>query len=99
VVSATKHDKYVIKLCKKIRADYDILFINMELKRNKRLVGEIDIYARKGTRVDLYEVKCSYRIVKAKKQLKKLKNYLKLDKGHNYFYCGNSDLLVELKDF
>ena len=98
MISATKHDRYVIELCKRLRDTYDILLTNVKLERNQRLIGEIDIYARKGTRVDIYEVKCSYRIAKAKKQLKKVKAYLKLKDVHNYFYCGNSDLLIKLED-
>ena len=98
MVQATKHDKYVVELCKRLSYAYDILLTNVPLKRNDRLIGEIDIYARKGTRIDIYEVKCSYRIAKAKKQLKKVKSYLELDDVHNYFYCGNSDLLIELED-
>jgi len=94
VVPATKHDRYLIELCEKIRDTYDVLLTNVKLKKDERLVGEIDIYARKGTRIDLYEVKCSYRIAKAKKQLKKAEKFLKIENGRKYFYCGNSDLLL-----
>ncbi|MBU4502749.1 MAG: hypothetical protein KKA79_09195 [Nanoarchaeota archaeon] len=98
MVIATKHDNYIISLCEKIRDEYDVLFINVPLKRNKKLIGEIDVYARKGSRIDLYEVKCSYRIAKAKKQLKKVKKFLEIKEGSNYFYCGNSDLLLCIKE-
>ena len=98
MIVANKHDKYILTLCEKIREDYDVLFINVPLKHNKKLIGEIDIYARKGTRIDIYEVKCSYRIAKAKKQLKKVKKFLEIEEGNNYFYCGNSDLLLRIKE-
>ncbi|MDP2908972.1 MAG: hypothetical protein Q8N77_04165 [Nanoarchaeota archaeon] len=94
MVPATKHDRYVNKLCERIRDSYDVLFTNVKLKKDERLVGEIDIYARKGTRIDIYEVKCSYRITKAKKQLKRVKAFLELKDGNEYFYCGSSNLLL-----
>ena len=98
MVSATKHDRYVTELCKRLRNTYDVLFTNVKLKRDGRLIGEIDIYARKGARIDIYEVKCSYRIAKAKKQLKKAKNFLEIEDGKKYFYCGNSDLLLCIRE-
>ena len=85
-------------MCKRLRSTYDVLFTNVQLKKDGRLIGEIDIYARKGARIDLYEVKCSYRIAKAKKQLKKVKKFLDIENGRKYFYCGNSDLLLCIKE-
>lgn len=93
-----KHDRYIIELCKKLREAYDVLFTNVKLKGSKRLVGEIDVYARKGTKIDIYEVKCSYRIAKAKKQLKNAKKFLKLEEGGEYFYCGDSDTLMCIEE-
>ena len=90
----SKHDKYVLELSGKIKDDYDNVSVNVPVKYEKRLLGEIDIVARKGNRFDFYEVKCSYRIVKAKKQLQRLRRYLRFHTGRNYFYCGNSKLLV-----
>ena len=98
MVSATKHDMYIVELCKRLRNTYDVLFTNVQLKKDGRLIGEIDIYARKGNRIDIYEVKCSYRIAKAKKQLKKVKKFLEIERGKKYFYCGNSDLLLCIKE-
>ncbi len=71
--------------------------MNVKLKRNKRLIGDIDIYARKGDKIDIYEVKCSYRLAKAKKQLEKAKKFLGLNDVTRYFYCGESDLLLKIK--
>ena len=90
----SKHDKYVLELSSKIKDDYDSVSVNVPVKYEKRLLGEIDIIARKGNRFDFYEVKCSYRIVKAKKQLQRIRRYFRFHAGRNYFYCGNSKLLV-----
>ena len=90
----SKHDRYVLELSSKIRDNYDSISLNVPVKHYKRSLGEIDIIARKGNRFDLYEVKCSYRILKAKKQLKRIRNILNLKNARSYFYCGNSKLLV-----
>ena len=90
----SKHDMYVLELSNKIKQNYDSLSLKVPLKRSKRSLGEIDIVARKGSRLDLYEVKCSYRILKAKKQLSRIKRHLNLDNARSYFYCGNSKALV-----
>ena len=90
----SKHDRYVLELSSKIRDNYDFISLNVPVKHYKRSLGEIDIIARKGNRFDLYEVKCSYRILKAKKQLKRIRNILNLKNARSYFYCGNSGMLV-----
>ncbi len=90
----SKHDQYVLELSDKIRGDYDSISTNVPVKYEKRSLGEVDIIARKGDRYDLYEVKCSYRILKAKKQLGRIKRYLNLKNARSFFYCGNSGLLV-----
>ena len=78
----------------RIKENYDSVSVNVPVRHSKRSLGEIDIIAKKGSRFDLYEVKCSYRILKAKKQLSRVKRYLKLENARSYFYCGNSKLLV-----
>lgn len=93
-IKLSKHDKYVLELSNKIRNNYDSVSVNVPVKHSKRSLGEIDIMAKKGNRLDLYEVKCSYRILKAKKQLNRIKKYLNLNNARIYFYCGNSKLLV-----
>ena len=90
----SKHDKYVLELSSKIKDNYDSISINVPIRHSKRSLGEIDIIAKKGNRFDLYEVKCSYRILKAKKQLNRIKKYLNLNNARSFFYCGNSKLLV-----
>lgn len=64
------------------------------IKSQKRRLGEIDVLAKKGDKIDLYEVKCSHRIVKAKHQLKRMRKYLQF--ADAYFYCGTSKLLMLL---
>ena len=93
-IKLSKHDRYVLELSNKIKYKYDSVSVNVPLKHSKRSVGEIDIMAKKGNRLDLYEVKCSYRILKAKKQLARIKRYLNLKNVRSYFYCGNSKALV-----
>ena len=68
-IKLSKHDRYVLELSNKIKDNYDSISVNVPIKLSKRSLGEIDIMAKKGSRFDLYEVKCSYRILKAKKQL------------------------------
>lgn len=90
----SKHDMYVLELSNKIKDGYDSVSLNVPVKHSKRSLGEIDIIAKKGSRLDLYEVKCSYRITKARKQLNRMKNILNLKNSRIYFYCGNSKALV-----
>ena len=93
-IKLSKHDRYVLELSDKIKHKYDSVSVNVPIRHSKRSLGEIDIMAKKGNRLDLYEVKCSYRIIKAKKQLKRIRNILNLKNARSYFYCWNSKLLV-----
>ena len=95
-IKPSKHDRYVLELSDKIKGKYDSVSVNVPIRHAKRSLGEIDILAKKGDRLDLYEVKCSYSILKAKKQLARMKKYLKLTDARSYFYCGNSKLLVTI---
>ena len=95
-IKISKHDRYVLELSSKIKDDYDSISVNVPIRHSKRSLGEIDIIAKKGNRFDLYEVKCSYRIMKARKQLRRLKNILNLENSRSYFYCGNSKALVNV---
>ncbi len=92
----SKHDQYVEELCTKIRGSYDSVSKHITIRAKKRMLAEVDVLARKGGNVDLYEVKCSPRITKAKRQLRKLSRYL--GKGMNisncYFYCGSSHSIM-----
>jgi len=101
-----KHDRYVESLCAQIDPHYDLvlkhvpLFSTRKTSRKKRMVGEIDILAMKGNYYDLYEVKCSHRIIKAKKQLGRIMRTIHLDKKlrNVYFFCGESGRLESLKE-
>lgn len=85
-----KHDRYLKELCCDLDKFYDEIQTNIPLfsKKNRR-VTEIDILARKDNFYDVYEVKCSYRISKARKQLLKIKKLMPRVKN-TYFYCGES---------
>jgi len=91
VVQRIKHDRYLNDLCEKIRPVYDKVSTNILLysKKSKRLIAEIDILAQRGDELYVYEVKCSYRPVKARKQLRKIKKLMpNITKA--FFFCGES---------
>ena len=102
LVRQSKHDQYVEYLKEKLLDNYDYVVTNVPIyvqrKRKKRLVGEIDILARKGNHYDIYEVKCSYRIVKARMQMKKIRKNLGSAYmiNNTYFYCGSSEKIVQI---
>jgi hypothetical protein len=89
-----KHDKYLQKLLREIKDAYDSISTHVLIKKKKRSLGEIDILARKGNKYDLFEVKCSYRITKARKQAKSLRKHFKKDIRNVYFYCGATSSLI-----
>ena len=80
----------------RIKHKYDSISLHVKIESKKRSLGEIDIVAKKGNKIDLYEVKCSHRILKAKKQLNKMKRLLNLEKSESYFYCGSSKMLTAI---
>lgn len=84
-----KHDKYVLDLYKKVEDSYDYLILDYNLAKNKRMIGQIDLAGVKGEKTDLYEVKCSFRIHKAIKQLRRAKRLMNT-RGNMFFYCGSS---------
>ncbi len=90
----TKHDRYVHELRNRVKHQYDFISTNVKIPGRKGNLGEIDLVGRKGSSIDLYEVKCSHRIVKAKKQLQRMQRLLQLDKSRAYFYCGSSGALT-----
>lgn len=92
-----KHDKYVQELYKKIQDRYDYLILDYEIGKNKRTLGQIDLAGVKDGNIDLYEVKCSYRIHKAEKQLKRARKIMKSN-GQLYFYCGSSGVLEKVME-
>lgn len=84
------------KLVRQIRSDYDSISTHLKLEKKKRLIAEIDIIARRGKELHFFEVKCSNRIVKARKQLKRVKKIFSSYDTTCYFYCGSGDKLVEV---
>lgn len=92
----SKHDRYVLDLRDKVKHKYDFISTNVKISGRKRSLGEIDLIGRRGDAVDLYEVKCSHRITKAKKQLERVKKILQLSNSRSYFYCGSSGALTSL---
>lgn len=88
-----KHDQYVDALCERIQTEYDLILRNVPLYSDKRrLIGEIDVIAYKSGICDIYEVKCSHRISKARRQIAKFKKILSRDSvvHAGYFFCGKS---------
>ena len=96
VVKRLKHDRYVQELCDLIAPEYDQIFRNVEFfSQRKRKIAEADIIAVKDDGLYVYEVKCSYRIIKAKRQLHKISRLLPNIKKL-LFYCGASKAIVRL---
>lgn len=100
--SVSKHDQYVEELKHHLTGRYDQILTNVVIYRRKRskkrVVAEIDLLAKSGNKYHIYEVKCSYRVTKARMQLAKIRN--KIDQRYkitkSFFYCGSSGLLVRL---
>lgn len=93
----SKHDRYVADLYKKVADRYDYLILDYELGRNKRTLGQVDLAGIKDGETDIYEVKCSYRIHKAQKQLRRARRIMNIN-GRLFFYCGSSGVLEQLED-
>lgn len=95
-IKPNKHDRYVQELVQRIKPDYDDISTHLELKRKRRVIAEVDVVARKGDTYHLFEVKCSYRITKARKQLHRAQHLFGNEKTVCFFYCGMGKSLVEL---
>lgn len=91
----SKHDMYVKELCELICTYYDSIIPNFKIKGRKRMLGEIDVLAKKGDKLDIYEVKCSHRPIKARKQLVRIRRYIG-GQGDSFFYCGSSRQLTAM---
>lgn len=96
IIKLSKHDRYVHKLVQQIKSSYDTIDTHVALDNSRRRMAEVDILAKKGDIIDVYEVKCSYRIIKAKKQLKRIKRILNVEKINLFFFCGASSRLEEV---
>lgn len=91
-----KHDHYVEKLVRQLKPNYDDISTHLKIEKKKRVIGEVDVVAKRGNEVHLYEVKCSYRITKARKQLTKFKKILKTPNMTCFFYFGAGNQIVEI---
>ena len=91
-----KHDQYVEQLYNKIKDDYDVVERHVVLSGKRGMKAEIDLIGYKDGRVDVFEVKCSFRIVKARKQLRRIQRLLNLDGMTLLFYCGMADKLERI---
>jgi len=84
----------------KIKDHYDVVYRGLPLySEKKRLIGEIDLVAVSKHSVDIFEVKSSFRVVKARKQLEKIRRIFgdSLEVAVNiYFYHGAGAQLVKL---
>lgn len=94
----SKHDQYLKKLSDQLAPRYDHLLIGIPLySKKKRLIAEIDLIGQKDGMWDIYEVKCSHRVTKAKMQLDKIKKLLPHDKVRDcFFFCGESNKLMNI---
>lgn len=99
-IKLNKHDRYVQQLVRQLRPDYDTISTHLKLEKKKknktRIIAEVDIIARRGKELHIFEVKCSFRIIKARKQLTKLKKLFKEYDTSCFFYCGMGKKLVEI---
>jgi Holliday junction resolvase-like predicted endonuclease len=106
VVYILKHDRHVEDLYQRLLGQYQAIYRGVPLySRKDRLIGEIDMIAINRDTVDIFEVKCSFRPVKARKQLSKIRKILcgdltsKLNGAVNlYFYHGDGNQLVKMSD-
>jgi len=97
VVKRIKHDIYLEDLHQRIKSDYDSVSKNVRLfSKRGRVIAEIDLLAIRDKSCDVYEVKCSYRITKARKQLRKIKRLMP-NVENMFFFCGESGLLKEVE--
>ena len=61
-----------------------------------RMVGEIDLLGVHAGGVDVFEVKCSFRPVKARKQLQKISKLFNDKQVKTWFYCGEAAQLMKI---
>lgn len=65
-------------------------------RRKRRLIGEIDVLAMRGSQCDVFEVKCSPRLVKARLQLNKIRRHGMIPVSRLFFYWGGGARLFEI---
>ena len=80
----------------KIKSDYDVLERHVVISSKKCSQAEIDLIGYKDGKVTVFEVKCSFRIVKARRQLARIKRLLNIRDVALMFYCGTADQMLEV---
>lgn len=95
-----KHDEYVEQLREQLEGNYTTLYRGLPLISKKgRMVGEIDLLAVNDACIDIFEVKCSFRPTKARKQLEKIRKIVGAEYNqevNTWFYCGEAGKLVKI---
>ncbi len=68
------------------------------LASKRSMKAEIDLIGYKDNHIDVYEVKCSFRICKARRQLRRIERLLSIPKNDIslLFYCGMADKLERI---
>jgi hypothetical protein len=83
-----------------VQQDYHHIEQNRSIySAKKRLIAEIDLIGHHPHGIDVFEVKCGYRITKARRQLYKIKKLLlkTYKKAVNlYFYHGGAGQLIRI---
>ncbi|HLD01211.1 MAG TPA: hypothetical protein VJC39_05710 [Candidatus Nanoarchaeia archaeon] len=64
-------------------------------KRRSSILAEIDLLAQNEDCLDVYEVKCSFRITKARKQLTRIKKLMP-EVNRLFFFCGSSGVITQI---
>lgn len=96
-----KHDQYVEDLINKLDCSDSRIHKNVEITTKKRSLAEIDLLVEFKGSIHIYEVKCSHRISKAKRQLSKIKKLVESQyrKPINlFFYNGGSKEIIKIKN-
>lgn len=101
----SKHKALEELVCARLRHDgFDKIFRNVEYGPHKKLIGEIDVFAKKGNYIFLFEVKSNGNKklhYKAIEQLNRAESYLFKDNYKVYkimAYCPSKrDLMIDYK--
>lgn len=99
MVPLNKHDRYVKQLSQRLAGHYDVLYTHYPIFGRKCQLAEIDVMGIKDGKIDVYEIKCSPRITKAKRQLSRIKRLLSGRTNqpvNTFFYCGLSNAVLAI---
>ncbi|MBI2666649.1 hypothetical protein HYX13_03490 [Candidatus Woesearchaeota archaeon] len=89
------------QLCQNLSPQYDQVLTHVLLfSPRRRRIAEIDVLGIKGEYCDAYEVKCSYRPTKARKQLRRIRKVLSplRQVKNTFFYCGDTGIMENILD-